>query len=37
MAITDKAKIIQIMMKIKKQYPTITLPLEVKQVSEIRS
>jgi hypothetical protein len=36
MAITDKAKIIQIMMKIKKKYPTITLPLEVKEIVEVK-
>lgn len=36
MAIGDKAKSIQIMLKIKKKYPQIDLPLQVKEVVEVR-
>ncbi|MDJ0714441.1 MAG: WGR domain-containing protein [Prochloraceae cyanobacterium] len=36
MAIADKANSIQIMLKIKKQYPQIDLPLQVKEVVEVR-
>lgn len=36
-AIADKAAAIQIMVKIKRQYPGIELPIRVKEVSEVRS
>jgi hypothetical protein len=36
MAIGDKAKIIKMMMEIKKKYPNISLPVELKQVVEVR-
>ncbi|MFL9452581.1 MULTISPECIES: HEAT repeat domain-containing protein [Nostocales] len=37
MAIGDKAKAIQIMLKINKKYPYLSLPIEVKPVSRVRS
>ena len=36
MAIGDKAAAIQIMLKIRKNYPHLSLPIEVKPVVEVR-
>ena len=37
MAVADKSSAIQIMLKIHKNYPHLTLPIEVKPVVEVRS